>query len=379
VHRLAVIGAGGFAAFAVDNFLQTGALHLIAVSDVDERRALALASAHGASVRSVEGIMDDDSIDVVYIATPPSSHGPLTKLALLANKHVLCEKPLATTLDEANEIVQLAGQRHRFAVANLLQRYNPLAHSVQEVIKHQVLGQPLYASIENNASDEQLPLGHWFWDPELSGGIFVEHAVHFFDLCSFWFGSGEVVAASRVLRPSSGVEEQVRCTVSYSSASDAPLFVDSYHGFDQPSCLDRMRTRIVCERGDLTLAGWIPTAVEIDALVDESGEETLRDLFSPYEVSTRARFDETHQIFGRHKRIATDRRITLKAGVESEKMSRYGELVRALLADQLAWAKDLTHCRQLTESDSREAVRVAVAATSLARSADQSNGYAQGR
>jgi predicted dehydrogenase len=56
-HRMAVIGAGGFAAFAVDNFLQTGAVHLRAVNDIDDRRALALARVHGASVRSVDGIM----------------------------------------------------------------------------------------------------------------------------------------------------------------------------------------------------------------------------------------------------------------------------------------------------------------------------------
>jgi predicted dehydrogenase len=47
----------------------------------------------------------------------------------------------------------------------------------------------------NEAGDEGLGPEHWFWDRDTSGGIFVEHGVHFFDLVASWLGAGHVVAA----------------------------------------------------------------------------------------------------------------------------------------------------------------------------------------
>jgi predicted dehydrogenase len=363
-HGLGVVGAGGFASFATGHFLEIESLELVAVSDIDSARAQSLAAAHDARVSSVDDIMNDNAIDVVYIATPPSSHAQLAMQALGAGKHVLCEKPLATTLEGANAVVRLALDHDRFAVANLLQRYNPLARAVRDLIEHEFLGETLYARVENLAADEGLPPDHWFWDAELSGGIFVEHVVHFFDLFAYWLGRGEVESAARVLRPGSGVEEQVRCTVGYTPRA-TPVFVDSYHGFHQPTCLDRMQTRIVFERGDVTLAGWIPTAIELDGVVGSVACEALRELFGRSGAVVTS-LPHASGINGRHKPIDADRHLRLHAGSEAEKMPRYGALVREVMRDQLRWAEDRDHLRHLSELDSCEAVRLAVAATALA-------------
>jgi Oxidoreductase family, NAD-binding Rossmann fold/Oxidoreductase family, C-terminal alpha/beta domain len=337
----------------------------VSVSDVDTTRANDLAAAYAAQGVSVDDMIHDDSIEVIYIATPPSSHAPLAIRALKANKHVLCEKPLATTVADAEAIVNLAAERGCFAVANLLQRYNPIARAIRTVVKDGLLGAPLHATVENLAADEGLPPSHWFWDDALSGGVFIEHAVHFFDLFAFWLGRGEVESASRVLRPGSGVEEQVRSTVAYGDG-EGRVLVDSYHGFHRPACLDRMRTSLVFEHGDVTLAGWIPTMIDIDALVGPAEEAALQELFAPATVTTTRLAADSH-IDGRHKPILADRRVHLHAGSEADKMQRYGELVRDVLHDQLAWLDNRDHARHLTEIDSCEAVRVAIAATTLAR------------
>src|SRR5437773_8301363 len=115
-----------------------------------------------------------------------------------------------------------------------MQRYNPLFDIVRRLIDSRVLGEFLHGYFENYASDEGLPAEHWFWDREKSGGIFIEHAVHFFDLFEGWLGEGEVVCAQASNRPPSGdrsiekspdrqiakspnphIEEQVQCTVRY--------------------------------------------------------------------------------------------------------------------------------------------------------------------
>ena len=98
-----------------------------------------------------------------------------------------------------------------------------------------ILTERLHGFFENYASDEGLPPEHWFWDRSKSGGIFIEHGVHFFDLFAGWLGAGEVKSAQVSFRPERGVEEQVQCAVRYGSG---PV-INFYHGFTQAGRMDR--------------------------------------------------------------------------------------------------------------------------------------------
>ncbi len=88
-------------------------------------------------------------------------------------------------------------------------------------------------------------------------------------------GSGRVLAAQRSVRPSTAIEEQVQCTVRY----DNGVLINMYHGFHQPSRMDRQELRLVFERGDVTLYEWVPTRVRIHGIADEAATRTLCDLF----------------------------------------------------------------------------------------------------
>ena len=111
------------------------------------------------------------------------------------------QKPLATTVADAETLAVLAEREGRCCVANLVERYNPLADAVRDVIRSNLLGDLVHGLFVNDAADEGLGPGHWFWNRSVSGGIFVEHGVHFFDLVASWLGHGEVVAAARSVRP----------------------------------------------------------------------------------------------------------------------------------------------------------------------------------
>ena len=201
--------------------------------------------------RTSTGCSQRDDIDLVYIATPPFLHHSQAMAALRAGKHVICEKPLAMTVSQADEMIAEAHRHDRLLVANLMQRYNPVSEAVGRLIKEKVLGEFLHGLFENYASDENLGPEHWFWDRSKSGGIFVEHGVHFFDLFAGWFGPGRVVAAQRGLRPGASppIEEHVACTVRYGPSA----IVNFYHGFHQTGRMDRQELRLVFERGDVTL------------------------------------------------------------------------------------------------------------------------------
>ena len=130
-------------------------------------------------------LLDRTDIDIVHLATPPFTHAALATAALEAGFHVLCEKPLATTLPDAERLVRLAAECGRVLAVNLIMRYNPLCQAVKGLVESQVLGNPLHAVLINAAQDETLGADHWFWDQEKSGGIFIEHGVHFFDPVSY--------------------------------------------------------------------------------------------------------------------------------------------------------------------------------------------------
>jgi predicted dehydrogenase len=366
--RIGAIGAGGFGLFALQQFLQAPGVRLVAIAGTSREPALAMARRFGVEdVGEVDVLLANPEVDLVYIATPPFLHYPQARAALLAGKHVICEKPLALTVAQADELLALAKTRDLLCIANLMQRYNPLFDAARALVESRVLGECLHGWFENYASDEGLGAEHWFWDREKSGGIFIEHGVHFFDLFEGWLGAGEVVAAQRVLRPGSGIEEQVQCTVRYASG---PL-VNFYHGFTQPSRLDRQEFRLLFEHGELTLEEWVPVRARVRAAVNEEQTRTLMELFPGSRLDVLKTYGGRERAArGRFKDLDIFQQIELQNTLGDEKQRRYCELLRALFADQLAWLRDRTHVRKVTERNGRDSLALAAAATRLAEASD---------
>jgi predicted dehydrogenase len=362
--RIGAIGAGGFGLFALQQFLQVEGTQLVAMAGTHREAALAMALRFGvAECLEVESLLQLDQVDLVYIATPPFLHYAQVRAALEAGKHVICEKPLALSLEQADELLQLARASDRLCIANLMQRYNPLFAAVRQLIESMVIGECLHGWFDNAAGDEGLSAEHWFWDPAKSGGIFIEHSVHFFDLFAGWLGSGEVVSSQRILRPGSGLEEQVQCAVRYGNGA----LINFYHGFTQPARLERQEFRLLFERGELTLEEWVPTRVRLRALVDEAQSRRLMQIFPDARLDVLETYSGSKRLaLGRHKNFDTYQKIDLHAGLEAEKMRRYCELLRALFADQIAWIADRSHQRLITEANGRNSLAMACAATQLA-------------
>src|SRR5947208_9870898 len=153
--RLGVSGCGGFGLFALQHFTQVPGVKLVGMAGTHRPAALAAAARFGVeNVDDVGELLRRDDVDAVYIATPPFLHHPQAMAALEAGKHVICEKPLAMTLDQAEAMIAVARTRDRLVVANLMQRYNPISDAVGRLIQTKTLGEILHGSFENYASDE---------------------------------------------------------------------------------------------------------------------------------------------------------------------------------------------------------------------------------
>jgi xylose dehydrogenase (NAD/NADP) len=115
-----------------------------------------------------DALLDDPAVDVIYIPLPNSLHVDWTVRALEAGKHVLCEKPLALTVDGVNRIAEAAARTGRVATEGFMYRHQPLTHAVETLIKGGRLG-----AVRSYKGGFTFPLtrdGDVRFDPALGGG-----------------------------------------------------------------------------------------------------------------------------------------------------------------------------------------------------------------
>lgn len=354
--NLAVIGAGGFAHFAVSEFVKNPDVRFSGVFDavVENSERFKTLDANIRLYSSEQELINDKSIDLVYIATPPFLHYTQSKSALLAGKHVICEKPAALKESEAEELLKISHEMGLLYVVNLMQRYNPLYDSVKSLIDKNVLGQFLHGYFENYASDEFLTESHWFWDETKSGGIFIEHGVHFFDLFSGWLGEGEVIAAQKLFRPGHTIIDKVHATVSFQGG-----LVNFYHGFDQPKVLDRQEMRLQFERGEITLYEWVPTQLIMNAICSEEEFGILKGIFPNAAINFLQTNSTAKKARGNFKEITYHIKFRLDTGAEMNKESVYRHLLSSMLQDQIEWLRNRKHVRKITGSNAVSSLAMA--------------------
>jgi predicted dehydrogenase len=375
--HIGVVGAGEFAKFALKAFLRVPGIKIVAITDVSHLAAHSMGKDFKAEVyENFERLLKDAPVQLIYIATPPHLHFAQSRMALLAGKHVICEKPAALKVTEAEALIKLAKARHLLYVVNLMQRYNPLFGMVKAVVDERLLGDFLHGFFENYASDEFLGPRHWFWDPVKSGGIFIEHGVHFFDLFSGWLGEGKVHGALQMERTSPEKEQiidRVQATVLYKSGP-----VNFYHGFDQPKILDRQEMRLLFERGEITLSGWVPVKMRLHGLVGAGELKRLEAMTKTSAIAVGAdgplhnsEKGTPRRVKGRFKEIAFEHHIVLEYENPGGKQELYQQMLTAMISDQWNWIKDRKYVRVIDETNAVDALRIAADATAIAKLSPQ--------
>ena len=140
---------------------------------------------------SLEDMLADPEVDVVHLATPNHLHHPHARAALLAGKHVVCEKPLAMTSTESAELVQLAKERGLVNAVNFNIRMYPLAQQARSMVQSGELGE-VFILQGSYLQDWLLLPTDWNWrlEPELGGTLRAVGDIgsHWLDLLTFITG-----------------------------------------------------------------------------------------------------------------------------------------------------------------------------------------------
>jgi predicted dehydrogenase len=146
--QFGVVGAGLWGSFHCKTLNALPNAELAAVCDIDPERARAMQERFGArkAYTDYRELIADPDVEAVTVATPDFAHAEIVVASIKAHKHVLSEKPLATTLDEAEKIAALAAKSPAKVMVDFHNRVNPAVHAVKEAIGAGEIGLPLHAS-----------------------------------------------------------------------------------------------------------------------------------------------------------------------------------------------------------------------------------------
>ena len=361
-------GSGAFGRFIASALPLVPDVTLRGIAGTNEQRTRQAAQALEIPFWTINyrELIDHAAIDVVVVASPPHLHAEMALAALQANKAAFVEKPLATSLPAGLAVLQEARRREVPATIDYVMRYSPLYQAAKKIVQSQALGALRRMEFRNDAGDEGLASDHWFWDRAKSGGIFIEHGVHFFDVYGWLAGADPLqVHGLTVERDPAGQQDVVHADVRYTNGI-LGIFT---HAFDKPSMLESQEGLLVFDRGSVRIAGWTPVRLELAGLVGDAERDQLASI-AGLELETVEAFapGRTMRGRGRHFPVRHHLRGTLAPTQDSQEL--YRRAVGAALADLIATVRDPGHRQQVTLADGLSSLAVACVAAGTADAND---------
>ncbi|AEW06816.1 oxidoreductase domain protein [Sulfobacillus acidophilus DSM 10332] len=183
--KLALVGCGKIGQKHLQALVHSNIAELVATVDVDIERARAAAVPFDArSYPSLESLLALEPIDAVIIATPSGTHRALTEMALRRGLHVMVEKPLALTGQDATAMVELARQKGRVLTVTQFNRLLPAVSHAIHAYKDGRLGRILEGGVSvrwarPQAYYDQAP---WRGTRAMDGGVLFNQAIHALDV-----------------------------------------------------------------------------------------------------------------------------------------------------------------------------------------------------
>jgi predicted dehydrogenase len=279
--KVALIGVGPWGRELLTHLGRVQALSLVAVCDSYPpflKRAQE-AAPKAQALADYKAVLALPDVEAVIIATPTHTHKDIALAALQAGKHVYCEAPLATTVDDTRAMAKAATGAGTLVFASGLQgRSNALQQHVWNFVKSGVLGEPAIVKAQWNRKDswrrpaptpEREQVVNWRLATATSAGLPGEIGIHHFDLCTSYLdkmpsavsGSGAIAAWN----DGRDVPDSVTCLFEYGktvratyAATLTSSFGGSYATFqgNNSSLLIREKRAWLFKEADSALLGW---------------------------------------------------------------------------------------------------------------------------
>ncbi len=197
--RFGLVGAGEIGAVRADALSRSPGCSLVAVADIDPDRAESVARRDRATALSDSAeLIARDDVEAVIVSTPPDSHEELALAAIEAGKHVICEKPLAPTLDACGRMVAASKRHGRVLATGFCQRYFPAVRFAKNTVDSGAIGELTH--VRAYTGHEGLPEFRkpWMYSKStVGGGALMDNGIHVIDLVAHLLGDiSEVYGAA---------------------------------------------------------------------------------------------------------------------------------------------------------------------------------------
>jgi predicted dehydrogenase len=199
--NIGIIGTGAISRIHIDSYKKfSDKCSVVAICDTVKEKAELLCEEKGLDAKiytDVNKMLEDETIDAISICLPPSLHSKFTILSLDAKKHVLCEKPMATSIEECDLMVDAVSRNKKILSIVSQNRYKDEITKVKQIIDSGKLGKIHFANFNSLwwRSDIYYHLkyrGTWQSD---NGGCTMNHSIHYIDLMIMLFGKPKSVRA----------------------------------------------------------------------------------------------------------------------------------------------------------------------------------------
>ena len=204
--RVGVIGCGKIAQIRhIPEYAKNTDVKIVGFFDHVQERAEGMAAKYGGiAFPSIDALLTCDDIDAVSVCTANSTHKDITVAALRCGKHVLCEKPMAATVSECEEMAEVAQKEGKNLMIAHNQRFFGIHKRAKELLDSKEIGRPLtfrttfgHSGPDNWSVDAGT--SNWFFDKNKSAfGVVADLGVHKIDLMRYLFGC-DVVALDAML------------------------------------------------------------------------------------------------------------------------------------------------------------------------------------
>jgi predicted dehydrogenase len=240
------------------NAMNSEGIYLTAVGSRNIEKAREFIGAGSARpYGSYEELAADDSLDLIYIATPHSHHFENAKLCMENGKNVLVEKAFTVNLEQARELVEFSRGKKLLLAEAIWTRYMPSCLALQKILASGVIGEPLELACNlgyNNIHMERM------FKPELAGGALLDLGVYVINFALMCFGTDiEYIESSADLHES-GTDLHNRITIYFKSGRRAELYASLNENTDRKGII--RGSGGVIEVENINNPEWILTSVD---------------------------------------------------------------------------------------------------------------------
>ena len=218
--KIGIIGVGSISNEHIQAYLKNPNVELYAFCDINEKQLKLMSEKYGVTrtFTDKDEMLALPELDAVSVCAWNSEHAPCTIAALNAGKHVLCEKPMATTVEEAIAMKEAAERNGKLLQIGFVRRFGNDCAVLQDFIQKDFLGEIYYAKatyLRRNGN----PMG-WFGDKSRSGGgPLIDLGVHVIDLTRYLMGNPKPVSVFGVTFHKLGNRSDLKDKKAYVSVS----------------------------------------------------------------------------------------------------------------------------------------------------------------